>query len=164
MALGHVAPVHRQKFGALRNRIGNLVQRKGADIGGGQFQPQGHPLHQPADTQHGGHVGRREFKVQVVALSRLDKKAHRRRSCGFCQVVVGGKGQGLDVIKLFIPQVEPFARGDKHLHPRRRQDFDHQFNRRFLIEQMFKVIEDQQQLLLAQRVQERSTWIAALQW
>ena len=32
------------------------------------------------------------------------------------------------------------------------------------IEQMFNVIEDQQQLLLAQRVQERSTWIAALQW
>ena len=122
-------------------------------------------MHQPTNAQHSGHVGRCELKVHVVTLNRLDKKAHRRRSCGFCQVVVGGKGQGLDGIKLFIPQVEPFARGDKHLHPRRTsQDFDHQFNRRFLIEQMFKVIEDQQQLLLAQRVQERSTWIAALQW
>ena len=48
---------------------------------------------------------------RAVKLGRRDER-HRKS--------LGGKGQGLDGIKLFVAQVKPFARGDQHLHAWRR--------------------------------------------
>ena len=67
-------------------------------------------------------------------------------------------------IHVFAAQVEPLARGDKQLQRRRCADqIGHQINGVGpLHQQVFKVIQDQQQLLLTQHLEQYTAWVATL--
>ena len=75
----------------------------------------------------------------------------------------------MDRIELLAAQLEPLARGDEHLHARCRiEQIDDQIKRAHGVpgafcQQMFKVIQDQQQPLGTQQLQEQPAWIIALQ-
>ena len=146
LARGCVAMGARQKIQVCGHRRRDLRARIVAHPRRSQFDAQRQTAHGLADLDHSGGHRRRQRKVWLYAPRPPGEKRHGGELLRL-GMVGGGRGQTAQVEDLLRLQIEPLARGGQNLHvgcggQQIAQPAD-------VVEQMFQVVEDEQQLALA---------------
>ena len=146
----HVAAGGGQEVQALFDLPGNLGAGELACPGRGQLDAQRQPLHRAADAGNRGQLSRLRLEIRLYTARPAQEKLDRSEGFG----IDGGGRRRRQAVQGKHPlglQIQPLARGDQQLDERRlRQQLTQPTG---LVEQVFQIVQHQQQLPIAHEVQ-----------